>query len=292
MKRFFLILFSFSVFAQEPPDTEIFLFDIISENDESLKFENGKNISNNEGYDNQPSFYSEDILLYSGTRHGQTDIAAIDLEDSRNFWVSNTEAGSEFSPKRIPGSTDVAAVRLDTTGLQLLYNYNMETGNSTVLLPDLVVGYFAFYNQNLLLTAVLADNQLDLVLNDLKQRISKTVVRNIGRSIHKVPETGSMSYTVVNDENKHDLYLFDLENVEPESFFLCTLPEGVSDYAWLDEDRILLGKGDHLYLYDIFGESEWVPIADLSEYNLDNISRIAINESGTKIALAAELLRK
>src|SRR5690606_6784219 len=90
MKCFFLILFSFSVFAQDPPDTEIFLFDIISEKDESLKFENGKNISNNEGYDNQPSFYSENILLYSGTRNGQTDIAAIDLKDFRNFWVSNT----------------------------------------------------------------------------------------------------------------------------------------------------------------------------------------------------------
>ena len=36
-----------------------------------------RNISNTIGYDNQPSFYNDDIVLFSSTRNGQTDIASL-----------------------------------------------------------------------------------------------------------------------------------------------------------------------------------------------------------------------
>lgn len=287
MKWLLLFLLNLPVLAQETPNTEIFLFDITSAENQ-FKVTTGENISLNDGYDNQPSFYSENVLIYARTRNGQTDIAGYKLDESDNFWISNTTTGSEYSPQRIRSSKDVAAVRLDTTGLQLLYQYDRETGESFVLLPDLKVGYFAFFNEKILLTTVLTESGMDLVLNDLEKKISDTLVRRVGRSVHKIPETGSMSYTVVNEEKNLDLYLLDLVGEKPESFFLCTLPEGVQDYTWLDNDRIILGKGSKLYLYDILGESKWVPIADLSEYKLDNITRLDINEEGTKLVFAAE----
>lgn len=291
MKILFLFLFSFSVLAQSPPDTEIFLFDIKTENG-ILKLEKGNNISLNEGYDNQPSFYSGEQLLFAKTRNKQTDIGGFDLKDSKHFWVNSSAVGSEYSPQRIPGTKDVAAVRLDTTGLQLLYRYNWETGESSVLLPGLKVGYYSFYNENILLTAVLTGNVMDLVLNDLENNNSRTLVKNIGRSLHKVPGTNSMSYTILNDNGNYDLYLLDLEKDSEESYFLCALPEGVQDYAWYDENRILLGKSNQIFLYDILGESQWNPMADLSEYKIQNISRITTNKKGNKLALAAELIQK
>lgn len=292
MKWLLFFLISFPVFAQKAPNTEIFLFDITASSD-SVVVDKGKNISENEGYDNQPSFYSENDLLYARTRNGQTDIARYSLNDSQTSWISNTAGGGEYSPTNIPGTKNVAAVRLDTTGLQRLYKYNWESGDSSELLKDSKVGYFAFYNEELLLTSVLSENGMNLVLNNLNNKTSDTLVKQVGRSLHKVPQTNSMSYTMMNEEGtKLDLYLLDLDAEEPSSFYLCTLPEGVSDYIWLDANRILLGKGNKLMMYDILGKSKWETIADLSEYALDNITRLAVNKEITKLALAADAVEK
>lgn len=290
MKYLIAFLLFFPLYAQENNDIEVFLFDLKSEN--FVQLENGKNISENAGYDNQPSFYSEDTLIYSATRNGQTDIAGLEISTSRKFWISETGMGSEYSPGKIPRSEDIAAVRLDTTGLQLLYNYNKDTGESKVLLPGLKVGYYFYYDEDSLVTAVLSGTGMDLVINDLETGSSTTLIKNIGRSIHKVPHSNSMSYTILNDQNQHDLYLLDLEKEEPESFFLTSLPAGVQDYAWLDEDRIILGKEAEILIYDMMGKSEWTPIADLSSYGLKNITRIAINEPRNQIALVAEIEKK
>ena len=69
---FILLLLVFVVSAQ--PSTEVYLFDIFV-NGETLELKNKRNISNNEGYDNQPSFYNDNIVLFASTRNKQTDIA-------------------------------------------------------------------------------------------------------------------------------------------------------------------------------------------------------------------------
>jgi len=289
MKFLILLIFGFPILAQNPANTEIFIFDIIKEN-QKITIENGENISQNPGYDNQPSFYSGDTLLFSKTREIQTDISGLSFKDSKSFWINDSRVGSEYSPQRIPGTKDVAAVRLDSIGLQLLYKYDWKTGESSVLVPKLKVGYFAFLNEERLLAAVLNDTAMDLMLYDLEQNTSKMLVNNVGRSIHKVPGIQSMSYTVVNENKNIDLYILDLKGEEPKSYFLVALPIGIQDYAWLDENRILLGSGTKLFLYDILGESEWTVIADLPEYQLQNITRVAVNPDATKLALAADLL--
>ena len=287
--RFILLLFLCTpIFAQEAANNEIFLFDLISESHE-LRFENGENISLNPGYDNQPSFYSDDVLLYARTIDGQTEIAAYNLENKKKTLISNTLNGSEYSPARITGTVDVAAVRLDTTGLQRLYRYDWETGEPNLIHRDLKVGYFAFFNEDKLLVTVLAGAGMELILLDLKNNTERNIVSGAGRSLHKIPGTESMSYIAINSQNESDLYLLDNLDEEPESFFLTTLPPGVQDYVWLDKNRILAGKGNQIMLYDMLGESEWVPVADLSEYGFGNISRLAVNEAGNKIAISAEI---
>ncbi|MCM4160536.1 hypothetical protein FHG64_10530 [Antarcticibacterium flavum] len=276
--------------AQENSNPEIFVFDIVAEGKE-LQFKNGKNISNNPGYDNQPSFYSNDIILYSRTINGQTEIAAHNIGIHEEEIKSITRHGSEYSPARIPGTNDVAAVRLDTTGLQRLYRYDwMMQDDSKLLHKDLKIGYFAFYDELRILTTVLNGTGMDLVLLDLEEDIATKIVSRAGRSLHKVPGTGSMSYTVRNDQNELDLYLIDNVDGEPESYFLTALPQDVQDYVWLDKNRILAGQDNKLLMYDMLGESKWIQIADLAEYKLHNISRLAVNGAGEKIAVAAERL--
>ena len=292
MKLFVFLLFSALSFAQEIPNTEVYLFDIKNDNGK-IQIENGINISKNSGYDNQPSFFSDDLILFAGNRQGQTDIETYSIKSTSLGWFnkSTPTPGGEYSPQRIPNSDNIAAVRLDTSGLQKLYKYDSKSKNSDVLLPDLKVGYFAFYDENQLISAVLNGNSMDLVYSNTQTKKDSLLVSNVGRSIHKVPDSKSVSYTVVNEDGNMDLYLLDF-NDNLNSYFICELPIGIQDYTWLNENQILLGSRDKLYIYDTLGITEWTEIASLEDYGLNNITRLAVNPSETKLALVAESLEK
>lgn len=273
-----------SVVAQE--NMEVFVFDI-SPSYDGLELLNVRNVSNNEGYDNQPSFISNEVLVFAGNNNGQTDISEYDFNTKLKRWVNEETEGGEYSPQKFPSSNDLAAVRLDKNGKQRLYRYDAKTGNSSVLLEDLQVAYFAFYNDQKILATVLNGQKLDLTMIDLQTKSIDTLFSDAGRSIQKVPNTKTMSYTLVNEVRNLDLYVMEISS--GESFFICELPMGVEDYVWLNDTQILVGSGGKLYMYDTLGEPEWHRVASVSEYGINNISRMAISPNGKKLALVGQL---
>lgn len=281
------ILFFSSLLTIAQPNTDVFVMDVIP-SEEGLKVSNFRNVSNNEGYDNQPSFYDTNTLVYAMTRNGATDIGATNLPSFQQYWLNLPTDGGEYSPVHIPGSTSLAAVRLDPDGLQRLYEYPIPDKPSKLLIQDLQVAYYAFYDGNHLLASVLSDNRLDLVMHDFQEKKTDTLLENSGRSIHKVPNRNSMSYTAVNDEGNQDIYLLDMK--DRESYFVCQLPIGIQDYAWLNEDEILIGSNDKLFMYDTADNAKWKQVADLSGYKIKDITRLAVSPNGRQLALAAESL--
>ncbi|MBK5214270.1 MAG: hypothetical protein JJE55_11495 [Flavobacteriaceae bacterium] len=278
-----IVLTANFTFAQE--NTEVYIFDIAPAY-EGLELLNAQNISNNEGYDNQPSFISNETLVFAGNNDGQTDISEYNLTSKLQKWVNSKTDGGEFSPQKFPSNDDLAAVRLDKDGLQRLYRYSSETGKSSEIIKDLQVAYFAFYNDQKMLATVLDGDKMDLVLIDLPSKSADTLFYKAGRSLQKVPKTASMSYSLVNEEGNLDLYLLDMNSYE--SFFVCELPIGIQDYVWINDTQILVGSGNKLYMYDTLGEPEWNRVASLEEYGIKNISRMAISPDGRKLAVVGE----
>jgi hypothetical protein len=84
-----------------------------------------------------------------------------------------------------------------------------------------------------------------------------------------------------------DVYQLDISTLE--SFFVSQLPIGIQDHIWLDESTLLIGSLDKLFLLDLFGNGDWKLVADLSKYNIKNITRLAVNPDGSKLAMVAEL---
>ena len=76
-----------------------------------------------------------------------------------------------------------------------------------------------------------------------------------------------------------DVYILDLDQ-GAESFFVCQLPVGVQDHCWINDNKLLLGSGSKIYLYDMFGSQHWKEVADFSEYNISDINRITVNPAG------------
>ncbi len=284
MIRFLLLIFPLLSFSQH--NTEVFVFDF-NFNPEGIEISNFINISTNPGYDNQPSFDFENFILYARNNNGQTDIYQYDCVSKTNTRVNTTTPGGEYSPQRIPNSYDIAAVRLDTSGLQRLYRYDERSGDSSLLIDKLPIAYYTFYDDKTLLSAVIYEDILELVISKVDTQDSTIITRNVGRSIAKVPFSKNMSYTVLNESGNHDLYLLDMESFE--SYFVCELPIGIEDYTWLDGDRILIGSNSSLFIYDLFGVQEWEKFIDFSEYNISNITRLAVHPTKKRIALVAEI---
>lgn len=279
------ILFTGILFSQENP--EIFVFDI-TPSYEGLEVLNAQNVSNNTGYDNQPSFISNDVLVFAGNNNGQTDISEYNLITKTKRWINQETEGGEYSPQKFPSSNHLAAVRLDKDGKQRLYRYDSKNGTSSLLIEDLKVAYFAFINDNQIMATVLNNDKMDLTRINLQSKVVDTLFKDAGRSIQKVPNTKTMSYTLVNEVKNLDLYVLEVNS--GESFFICELPDNVEDYVWINDTQILIGIGSNLYIYDTLGDPEWHRVASLSEYGIKNISRMAISPNGKKLALVGEQL--
>ena len=278
----FLITILIASITSAQENTNIYVFDIALAY-EGLEVFNKKIISENEGYNNQPSFANNETLLYSGNNNGQSDIAEYNLKTNKKSWFNNSTPGGEYSPQNFPLSKDVAAVRLDPDGKQRLYKYNKESGSSSELIKDLNVAYFAFYSNEIILATVLGGIEMDLGIIDLKKGEIDILFNKAGRSLQRIPKTDYMSYTLINEVGKLDLFMMNMKS--SESYFICEIPMDIQDYVWISDTQIIAGKNEKLYMYDTLGEGEWTMAASLKEHGLKNISRMAISPNGKKLAV-------
>lgn len=280
-----LSLATTSVLAQA--NTEVFLLTLKKTGD-NIQLGPPKNISNNPGYDNQPSFYNDNLLLFSSTRNGQTDIAAYAANKDSVIWKTNTAGGSEYSPLKIPGSKNFSAVRLDEDGKQLLYEYNWETGGSQVLVKNLKVGYHVWFNEDILVNSVLVDDRMDLIVSNLKDHSNYRFQLNVGRSLQKIPNTRLVSF--ISKEN--EVWL--LKSVNPVSGateVITSLPEGVQDICWLPDGSVLAGQNNQLLRYNP-KKNDWDVIVSFPEGEIANISRLATNAISGLLLMVAEIPNK
>jgi len=282
----FLSVILFVQTALGQPNTEVYLFDLDRTND-TIALLNPKNVSNNEGYDNQPSFLDDNTLLFSSTRSDQTDILKLDiLNGSMKSWITDTPTGSEYSPLKIPGKQAVSAIRLDLDGLQRLYEYDIKTGSSKVILKDLKVGYHVWYNKNILVCTVLVENGMDLVVANVATGEVKTVDTNVGRSLQKIPYTTEVSY-IKNVDGEWNINALDPLTLEKSK---VTSPyENTQDICWLQDGTLLAGAGKTLVYANPSKKIGWEPLMYFQDEEIQNISRITVNSSYTRLAFVAEV---
>ena len=243
MKHLLSLLFLVSIFSlAQQTNTEVFLFDMKVTNG-AYEFLNGKNISNNEGYDNQPSFVNDNQILFASTRKGQTDIASYRANYDTKTWLNFTEGG-EYTPLKIPNKHAVSAVRLDKDGKQRLYSYSLSNGESEELIADLVVAYYTWYDDNTVVSAVIENDSLNLFTTNISEGKSRKYDISVGRSFHKIPNSNLVSYISKKGDN------WTIRSVNPNTgdtkLIANTIPE-VEDMCWVINGDILMGKGSKLF---------------------------------------------
>ncbi|PWL38485.1 steroid delta-isomerase [Flagellimonas aquimarina] len=284
--RFLVICLTFiCVSLNGQVNTDVYLFDLQINNGDPV-LSNPKNISNNEGYDNQPSFLNDNTVLFASNREDQTDILRFNiLEGSTTSWISNTPTGSEYSPLKIPNKNAISAIRLDLDGLQRLYEYDITTGESELILEDLKIGYHVWYNDHILVATVLVENRMDLVVSNLKDNTNFTFQKNVGRSLWKIPNSDLVSY--ISKENK----AWEIKSLNPitgATKKIANTFRGSEDICWLNDSTIIAGAGKSLIKFDTESGIEWDLIMNFEQEEINNITRIAINKAGNRLAFVAE----
>ncbi len=290
MKRIICMLIIVSCCTALPliaqPNTEVYLLDFeqLNKKDEDL---NLKNISNNEGYDNQPSFGDNHTIFYAATRNKQTDVAKYNIKDGTTTWVTNSQIGSEYSPLKMPNKNAVSTIRLDTTGLQRLYCVDLRNGKAKELVKDLVVGYHVWYTKDILLVTVLVENRMDLVICNLKTNTNETVAKNVGRSLHKIPGANLVGF--ISKEEKGWV----VKSIAPTTKVIAeiiALPQKNRDICWLNDGTILLPRGKKIAKFNSATDKRWRILHQFEEASaIYDITRMAVSPDGKYLALVSEV---
>ncbi len=268
------------------PNTDIFLFDLNTKNG-VFELSNMRNISNNEGYDNQPSFMDNNTILYAGTRNGQTDIVKYNINYDSKIFVNHTDGG-EYSPLKIPNTNAVSAIRLDKDGKQFLYKYNLKNGESEVLVKDIVIGYHMWYKNKTIISSVLENGGLSLYSTTIKAKKNIKHDSKIGRSLHNIPNTELISYISKQNDT------WEIKSLDPKSGIIKSITNTIpkkEDMCWIPNGIILMGKDDELHTLNPNKNSAWQEVASLSSYKITNISRMTISPDGTKLAIVGETVK-
>ena len=285
MKNLTFLSFFIATTLLSQTNTEVHLFDIIT-NEKGYDLINGKNISNNAGYNSQPFFYDDTNIIFSSTRNKNTDIAIYNLETETKRFISDTPNGGEFSPQRIPESNDISAVRLDDDNFQSFYSYDLNTGKNKKLISNLTVAYPNWFDKNTVIAVSIINDSLDLFICDIKNKTNTSVAKNVGRSVHKIPKTNLMSF--ISKENKGSWLLKSLNPKTKEIKTILSL-KLQEDVTWLPNGTLLISKGNDIYKFDPEKDKSPSLFYSSTDDNINNISRIAINSNGTKLALVAEI---
>jgi hypothetical protein len=283
MKPSLFIFFLFLAvpgFAQLPPGTEIYLFDL-SAKKSTVKLSHPKNITNRPGYDNQPFFHPDKPLVYfsSANEEGRTDLKEYNYSTSTTRNITSTPE-REYSPTLTPDKEFISCIIQRDNGAQDLGKYPVDGGEATVLINNLTVGYHAWIDSQSLLLFVLGDTN-SLHHYSLPSVSDKIIAKNIGRSLHKIPKSGAMSFVhkVSADEWVIKKYLPDGGQVP----ITATL-KGREDLAWIPDGKILMSDGTSLFYFWPGNSASWVKV-DLPVTFNGTITRLAVHANGSKLAL-------
>ena len=278
------LLFSsiFGLTAQT--NSDIYLFDLQIDN-KSVRLVNGKNLTMREGYDNQPHFVEDRALLYTSQRNGQTDIFAFDFIQNTVGNLTKTPHTSEYSATLTSDKDFVSTIMVEEDGTQRLWKFPIAGGSPTLVLDDLKpVGYHAWYNEQLALFILGRPATLQ-VANALTQEAT-IIASNIGRCLAPIPASGKISFVHKEADKPWMIKSLDMNTMEIAN--IVEVLAGSEDYAWAGPNRVIMAKDAKLYQCMLDVDRTWKEIADLSEFGISKLSRIAIDKSLKRLAIVGE----
>jgi len=281
-----LLLVAQSVSAQVP-STDIFLAPLKRVRD-SIIVGPAKNITQRNGYDNQPSFTpdSRSILYTVVGADAQADIWRYDIATHRTTQLTHTSE-SEYSATVMPGGQRMSVIRVERDSTQRLWSFSLDGTDPQILLrAQKPVGYHAWLGPSKLVTFVLG-TPATLHVIDSDGSGDTVRARDIGRALQRVPGKNAFSYTHRDSARSYSIMTQPV--VGESETFLVKAPADNEYHTWTPDGVLLTVSQGKLLRWNraIDSTSGWLPVADISA-GVKNISRLAVSPDGKWLVFAAE----
>lgn len=275
------IFAGFSLAQTAPRGTDIYVFDM-KERKGTIKLSKVRNVTNRAGYDNQPSFYNNNQLIYSSYKDGQNDIMRANLSNGKITNLTNTKE-SEYSPFPLPQRNSFATVRVEKDGSQRLWQFSMDNEEAprVVFKKIAPVGYFA-WNQEQVLMFVLGQ-PASLVLANENELEEKIITNNVGRSIKTMPK--SSDFTFERTEENGDKVIYVLNSINYKLIRVVKKPQGSNDWVITQKGTYITSIGSKLFQFNPKTDKDWKLLTDLGKLGVDGITRMATSENNKRLAL-------
>jgi hypothetical protein len=272
--------------AQTPPGTDVYLARLAVRADR-LELRDLRNVTARPGYDNQPQFSPDGrTLYYTSVRDGQADIHRLDLATGRAIPLTATPE-SEYSATPIPGTAEVAVIRVERDSTQRLWAFPAAGGGEPRLLLERVrpVGYQAWIDPTTVGLFVLGA-PATLQVADLASGDARILLSGIGRALQRVPRRTALAVTQLVAEN-----VWWIVEVDPKTAAtrpIVRMPDGAEYFVWLGDGSLLSASGRSLLRHRPGRDSAWVRAAELSLPGLGKVTRLAVSPRGDRLALVAD----
>jgi hypothetical protein len=183
-------------------------------------------------------------------------------------------------------SLSVVRVEKDKDKTQRLWKFPLTGEAPSVILENIKpVGYHCWIDANHVALFILGEPNT-LQIADLTTGKAEKIADDIGRSMHKIPGTDKISFTVKEKEG------WIIKELDPSTKQIKTLVNGIGtseDYIWLPGRRILMANGTKLYEWDSTEpKAGWTQMTDLSNRGFGKITRLAFYPKGDLLAFVAE----
>ncbi len=289
MKKIFvslLILQAISLNAQLP-EFEIYVSKLDNING-NLKVSDVLNVTNHDGYDNQPSFTPDGKMIYfSSVRDTtQSDIYAIDLSDNSTKQITNT-VESEYSPVFTNDGNSFTVVRVEKDSTQRMWEFAKNGTSQKVILPKIdSVGYYCKIDEKHFAFFMVTEPST-MVIADAKKQTTLAIDKNIGRCIKRIPGENAIMYLVKKSDKQWVLKKYDLD--KNRISIVSIIPPVSEDFIWTNDNKILMARNNQFWIYNYSAENpEWKMISEIKELTGKKIYRLALAPDGVTLAFVAD----
>jgi hypothetical protein len=266
------------------PGTDIFVADA-SVHEGRLTIGVPTNVTQREGYDNQPWFTSDgSAFLYVSERGGQTDIFRYDLRAGLATRITNTPE-NEYSPTLPGDGSRMLVVRWPTdmsTGALWWFTPEgepLEQARGSV--PR--VGYYTFADDHTL-ALFINDSIQSFMLSDTRTGDTTRVGQSMGGSGPRtIPGARAVSFLRQRGEDGWWLHRLELDSgmVTP----LVPMLKDVANYTWTAHGTVLAATGGTIHEWTPGGS--WKQLVTFTDPALQEITRIAISPTGDRIVFVS-----
>jgi len=295
-KRIFLCLLAASLglgALAQLPRTNIYLFDVKQGDDGKLSFSSPRYLTdfNRNGYNGDPSFFSNTELYISVQKPGETqaDLFRLDLEKRSKQRVTETPE-SEFAPERMPDYYSFSAIREEKQGrdnTMRLWQFpinQLVDGKPVFKYLTGIKSYFWLNSQEIVVYKEEEPSTLSIV-NTVNDEIT-TIATNVGECFTRL-SNGNLAFV---QKSRYEDWKIMEKNLykrrdEPRTI-IETLP-GAEHFAILPNGTMIMGKGSKLYKYNRILDDKWKEAADLRFYEIRNIYNLEVSPD-FKLAIVAD----